>query len=429
MKRMAKELTQHLFKLSKVGLLAVLCTHAYASGYRVEMQSASVLADSGEAAVVEDAGTNWYNAAGLPYLPQQFVFSAVDVYAPTSFSGTVFAPGLGSNFFASGGASAHSNAVLPALHYNYPINHKWAVGLSVVPAWGLLEDYGASSILRYDLIRVTTKSIDVSPSIAYRFNDQWSLGIGPDFNYFSVDSKSRARTQVLTSSDSLSRYNADDWAAGGHIGILYRYSDATRFGLNYRSKFVMHLEGNSDLELSTAIVPTTFTTNNFQLRIVLPPSTSFSIYHDITPCWAMMGTITYDQWSVLSNYTAHNYQSLGVIVPTVIVPQSMQNTFDLGIGTHYKLNDQWMLRANLKYLPTPTQSQYRDVNFPDGDKLGFQIGARYQVNPKLMLDMLYGHVFVRTVPINLTQQVTFVTVNGHNTTSIDLFGAQLVWNI
>lgn len=419
-------------KLSGLSLV-VLASQAYASGYRIEMQSSSVLADSGEAAVVEDAGTNWYNAAGLPYLPQQFVGSAIDVYAPTSFSGTVFAPSpfpfpIGSNFSANGSASSHPNVVLPALHYTYPFNSHWAAGISIVPAWGLLEDYGRSSILRYDLIKVTTKSIDVSPSVAYKYDDHWSFGVGPDFNYFSVDSSARARTQLLTTADSESRYNADDWAYGGHAGLLYRFNDTTRLGLNYRSKLVMRLEGDSDFTLGDPI-GTAFTTNQFKLRIVLPPTTTLSLYHDVTPCWALMGTIAYDQWSVLSAYHANNYQALGIIIPDVVVTQNMRDTIDLGIGTHYKFNDQWMLRANVKYLPTPTRDAYRDVNFPDGDKLGFQIGARYQMNPKLALDMLYGHVFIRTVPINLVQPVTAVAVDGHNRTSIDLFGAQVVWDI
>jgi long-chain fatty acid transport protein len=107
----------------------------------------------------------------------------------------------------------------------------------------------------------------------------------------------------------------------------------------------------------------------------------------------------------------------------------MRNTFDWGLGTHIKLNQQWMLRANVKYEPTPTKNAYRDVNFPDGDKLGFQIGARYNINKQLMVDMLYGHVFVRQEPIGLTNPVTGVTTSGHVNTSINLIGAQLVWNI
>ncbi len=431
---MKRTYLKRIINISRLSLitLATLASQAYAAGYKLEMQSTSVLGDAGDAAVVEDAGTNWFNSAGLPYLPQQLVVSAIDLYAPTTFSGTVIAPSVGSVFAGNGTASSHPNNVLPALHYSYPINHKWAVGLSVAPAWGFSENYGNTSVARYDLVYVNTTSIDIAPSVAYKLNRNWSFGIGPDFHYFEVNSKTL--DYLSPAFNGASRYKTEDWGYGGHFGILYRLNDHTRIGLNYRSQIVMELnDGFSDLSLPAAF--STFSgipsarSNAFKLRVTLPPTTTLSLYHDITPCWAVMGSIAYDQWSALRYYYAQNYQAAGVVVPVVYVPQFMSNTFDLGLGTHYKFNPEWMLRASVKYEPTPTKNAYRDINFPDGDKLGFQIGARYQITCKLALDMLYGHVFVRTVPIGLTEPVTHVKVTGQNRTSVDLFGAQLVWNV
>lgn len=410
-----------------LGLMAAWSFEAFASGYKLEFQSASTLADSGDAAVVEDAGTNWYNSAGLVYLPQQLVLSGIEIYQTSKFTGAATPPVP----TFTGTANSYPNAYLPAVHYVYPFKERWAAGISIVPAWGLMEDYG-SSFLRYNLIRIYTKTIDVAPSLAMKINERWSAGLGPDFHYFSVQSKNAVQVPG-TPGDSLSRYSAGNWNEGWHAGLLFRLNDATRFGLNYRSKIVMHLKGYSDFGLSGAGL---YETNQFKVNIPLPPTSSFSIYHDMTPYWAMMGTVSYDQWGVLKAYNAQNYQSISFTgAPALIaasLPQHMQNTLDWGLGTHYKLNDQWMLRGNFKYEPTPTKNAYRDVSFPDGDKLGFQIGARYQINKKLMLDLVYGHVFVKTTHIGSPDSVNPVTgssANGHINTSIDLAGAQLVWNI
>lgn len=442
-----KRRISNLLRAGGFGLLTALTAQAYAAGYRMEFQSAATLADSGDAAVVEDAGTNWYNSAGLVYLPQQLVFSAIDVYAPTSFSGSVSAPStlatfgppvslFGSNFTAQGGSGSHPNSVLPAFHYSLPVRDRVAVGLSVVPAWGFKEDYGQASILRYNLTSVSTKTIDIAPSIAYQFNDQWSFGIGPDFHYFSVISSSNVRTEGLapfgTQKDSVSRFSVDSWNYGGHAGILFRMNDRTRVGLNYRSKIVMTMDGFSDFALNGGPL---YETKNFKLPIPLPPTTSLSVYHAVTSAWALMGTIAYDQWNVLQNYHARNYiqpptpSNPTGIIPSVVLPQHMTNTVDFGIGTHYRFNDTWMLRANVKYEPTPTQNQFRGVQFPDGDKLGFQIGGRYTYNKKVSFDALYGHVFVRTMHINDVNPVSNAVATGNQTTSIDLLGAQVVWTI
>lgn len=442
------------FKLSALGLLALFATNVYAAGYRLEFQSPSVLSDAGEAAVVEDAGTNWYNSAGLVYLPLQVVMAATDVYAPTTFHGTVNAPStlnqlgpfaslFASNYTASGTASSHPNSILPAFHLSAPMSDSIALGLTIAPAWGFTEDYGESSILRYNLTRVYTKTIDIAPSIAFKVNSQWSFGFGPDINYFSVESKTHVRTEgtaapfIGTVGDSISRFSAGSWNYGGHVGVLYRYDDHTRIGVNYRTQINMHLDGDSDfgLDQGPGLPYAIFETNQFKLPLPLPASITLSAYHDMTPCWALMGTLTYDHWSTIQDYHASNYiqpplpSNPSGILPDVTLPQFMRDTVDISVGTHYKINEKIMLRANFKYEPTPTKDGYRDVNFPDGAKYGVQIGGRYQVNEKIALDMVYGHVFVKAASINDVNPVSGAVASGHNNTDINLLGGQLVWNL
>ena len=319
-----------------------------------------------------------------------------------------------------------------------PINNSLALRLIGDTAFGFTEDYGESSILRYNLTRVYTKSLDISPSIAYQLTSQWSVGIGPDMHYFSVQSKVHSRTEgtlaplVGTVGDSSSRFTADDWAYGGHIGLLYKYNDSTRVGINYRSRLMANLDGDSSFTLDSGGF---FETNLFKLPIPLPASTTLSLYHDVNPCWALMGTIAYDQWSSIKNYHARYYiqpptpDNPSGLLPDVTLPQHMRNTFDVSIGTHYKINQQIMLRASFKFEQTPTQTEFRNVNFPDGTKYGLNVGARYQVNCKIALDIIYGHVYVPRMGIHDVNPVTGAVASGHQNTAIDLLGGQLVWNL
>lgn len=417
-----------------IGLAVILSSPVYAAGYKMEFQSASVLADAGDAAVVEDAGTNWFNSAGLVYLPQQVVGGLFDVYVPTRFAGSSAAPsifGPAFSFSGSGSARSNPNNIIPLFHYSMPLSKQVALGLSVVPAWGFRQDYGNDTVLRYDLQSVYTRSIDIAPSIAYKFNDNWSFGIGPDINYFYLSSRNMVRTQgpapLGTTGDSLSRYSTEDWAYGAHAGILLRLNEGhTRIGLNYRSKIVMHLSGYSDFALDDGPA---FENGNFKIVFPLPPTTSLSIYQDINDKWAVMGTLAYDQWSVVKLFHAKNFMQPTGPIPDVVLMERFSNTVDIGVGAHYIINPLWMLRFNMKYEPTPTNNKFRDVSFPDGDKLGVQIGTRFQMTSKIALDALVGHVFVRSVPINVTLPVTGVTVNGRSSTSINVFGAQVVWDV
>lgn len=449
------------------GLLVTVPFCAHATGYRMEFQSVSIMGGGGDAAALEDAGTNWYNSAGNVYMPKQLALSSFDVYIPTTFTGTTKAPSpydaklphtpaVPFAFYSYqntgiGSSSAYTNTIIPSMHGTYPLSQRFALGFSVVPAWGFREDYGSQSILRYTLQSIYTRTFDIAPSLAIKLNDQWSIGFGPDFNYFTVQSESSVRTegpQTLppplpplplpnnatpgTAGDSIQRFTAEQWRTGWHAGILLRPSETTRIGLNYRSRIIMNLQGSSGFAVFNG---PTYTSDDFSIRVPLPAVTTLSIYHDLTPKFAILGTVNYDQWNITKTYTANSLISPPTtvggnpVIQNTSVPQNFDNSVDFNIGMHYKLTDKMMLRSLVKYEQTPTNNQDRDVNFPDAPKFGVHIGSRYQMTKNVALDLVYGHAFVWQEPINSTNPLTLANANGHVRSHVDFVGGQFVINL
>jgi long-chain fatty acid transport protein len=446
-----------LKKISTVVVPSILATmpmYAHAAGYKMEFQSVSVMGGGGDAAVLEDAGTNWYNSAGDVYMPKQLVFSSFEVYIPTTFTGTATAPSpydavlphppfpLYSYQSGLGSASAHTSTFIPSFHATYPLSERYAVGLSVVPAWGFREDYGSHSMLRYTLQSIYTRTFDIEPSLAIKLNNQWSIGLGPDFNYFTVQSEASARTEgpvppfvppgvpAGTAGDSIQRFTGEQWKTGWHVGILLRQSDTTRIGLNYRSPIIMDLKGDSSLAIFNG---PTVTSSDFSISVPMPAVTTLSIYHELSPIFALTGSIFYDQWSINNAYHGKSIVTLasdGTPTTTnVDIDQNFRNTVDFSVGAHLKLTEKLMLRSLIKYVATPTNNQDRDVNFPDAPKLGFHFGSRYQMTKNVALDLIYGHAFVWQEPIYSTNPLTGATANGHVRSHVDFAGGQFVINI
>ena len=426
-----KGFKMNIVRLGVISLLTALASQAQASGYKLEFQSASTLADAGDAAVVEDAGTNWYNSAGLVYIPQQVVLSAMSVMQRTHFTGTSTASSaitpLGN--YNNTHVSEHSNPniLLPAFSYAVPFKDRFAFGLTVAPAFGLIEDYGRFSDVRYSINKVSTRTMDIEPSLAVKLNDKWSVGAGPDFHYFSVQFGAHSNLAPLP--DGISRYGASDWGTGWHAGVLFRMSDATRIGLNYRSKIAMRIQGSSDFSSGLPAPAGPYVSNNnFHATLPTPPTTSLSIYHDVSPVLALMGTIAYDQWSVIQYIYGQNIATPAG--PTnVLLVNNYSNTFDFSFGAHYKLNDRWLLRGSVKLEGTPTNDSHRNLTFPDSDKLGLNIGARYAFNDKMAVDLIAAHVFTKSAHINDVNPLSGATSVGHVDTDINIVGAQFVWNI
>lgn len=428
-----KSIIKRVVSLGGVSLVAALSSQVYASGYRLEFQSPSVLADAGDAAVVEDVGTNWYNSAGLVRLPRQIAIGGTYVSQRSNFRGESIAPSVvpGNTFFGSGSVTSHPSVVLPSYHVGYPLNRCWALGFSVVPSWGLMENYGETSFVRYNLTKIYTRTIDLSPSISWRINRWFSVGAGPDFDYWTVQQKRNVNTAGFTLHDSKQRVSAQSWAYGAHFGALFQYDDCTRFGINYRSRITHNLKGHSQFELNDI---ENFETHKFHVTLPHPATTSFSFYRDMTPCWALMGTISYDQWGSNLNLHGKNFiQPPSVNNPSglfsITIPQNYHNTIDLGLGIHYRAACNWLLRASVKWLQTPVPTKTRDINFPDGEKLGINLGARYQLANCVAMDMIVAHVFTSKVNYHLTAPVSNVYTKGYSNTSINLIGAQLVWDV
>jgi len=200
---------------------------SFSAGFRIHLENASDLGNAfaGGAALIDDASINASNAAGLSFLHQhQWVVSADGVLSNTSFEGIASAPNLifPPDFFAQTKVNSGSNGIIPALYFAYPIYAQWDIGLSINEPFGLGLNFGENSDVRYTLIKASQLGVDIGPSIAYRVNEHLSLGIGPNFQHYSVQSALKVNTYLPDFfTDSRTEADADGWNSGYHLGTMY----------------------------------------------------------------------------------------------------------------------------------------------------------------------------------------------------------------
>ncbi|MGR5542607.1 outer membrane protein transport protein, partial [Vibrio campbellii] len=73
--------------------------------------------------------------------------------------------------------------VVPAGYYLSPINDKWAWGIGMFTTYGVATDY-PDDIAAGDMAGDTSLvSVNINPSIAYRVNDNFSIGAGLNLVY------------------------------------------------------------------------------------------------------------------------------------------------------------------------------------------------------------------------------------------------------
>lgn len=434
-----------ILKASTSIILLSLSSHTLASGIRLGLDSAADLGNqfAGGAALAGDASTNYYNPAAMTVLnQQQIVGSAIGVIPRIQFKGTVTSPGFGrppllpaNPSSQTGSTTSTFKGVIPAIHYMIPLGQKWRAGMTVNTPFGLGLNYGKDSLLRYTTITAIDRSFNLGPSLAYRINEHWSIGGGPDFQYFSVYSYAKVNTQFLTANDSDQKNFANGWGYGGHIGGLYEVNKGTRIGLAYHSQIVHHLSGKSMFNLNnlnpalTPFIPNpNFTSESLRINITLPAFTTLSAYHEINNKWAVMGTAEFTQWNTLR--TIHAF---GAVTPTgltdAVQDQYFRNTWRFSGAANYRANDHWLLRAGAGLDQLATNSTDRTAYIPDSERINVSVGTRYDINKQAALDLAYSHSFGKKAWINHLDKNSGVTENGFTSTQADVIGVQLLWNI
>lgn len=380
------------------------------------------------AAVTDDASVQYYNPAGLTYITHQQLVNGIAIgTAIKTFKGTTLLKPI--HFTQTGTATAYVLGVIPFAYYALPLSKRFVMGFGMSAVGGTGQVYPDNSILRYTSTKSFVGIIDLSPSLGIKITNTLSAGLGFDVNYIFGNLNTMAPSGPPGSPDSKILTAASVVGYGYHLGLLYEVTPCTKIGAAYRSRVNFAMKGSSDYIVNPGSrLITDFTTNNFKFHTAFAPSTNVSVYHKITPRWAVMGGVDYTEWSILKTATLNNVASpRGPISGTSILNYS--DTWRFSAAVNYKATDKWLLRMGAFYDQDPSDHKLISAEgVTNSNVILTAIGARYQVTKDTSMDMAYGYYFYRKVNIGhytpISQEVGIQeTKNSH------LFGVQLNVNI
>lgn len=417
-------------RISYLSLLAILIgvSNTYASDFNVPFISASGLGDlySGWATSAQDASTSFSNPAGLTEIKnQQLVFAALGITGNTKFTGTTATPPYPFPFSQnlSGSSSSRIGALMPSFYYSVPINECLVFALGQTTPFALGTTYAKDAITRYSATRSKIVVIDVGPSVGYKLNDQWSLGLGLDIHRMAFTLENMIGPPISFPMDSEVQNHLSGFGYGWHGGVLYKILPTTRIGLSYNSRIMFHTTGDSIVYTPIG----SFRTTNQKSNAALPARTNLSFQHDLTPCLTVLGSVFYTQWDTLDKLTLKRVAVAGGDTISVTIPFDFHNTFDYSVGLNYKLNTQWLLRTGFLILNTPSNERDRSFADPVGRAKIVGIGARYTQNPCLSYDVGIVHSFFNKEIVD--NQTPLTSSKGRTYTQTSVAGLQVNWNI
>ena len=366
------------------------------------------------------------------------------------------------------GGNAGGLNVVPNAYLVIPYNQDIALGIGVNAPFGLTTEYNDGWLGRYHGIKSQVKTINVQPSISWRVNQAFSVGLGVDFQWIDADLTSNANysaaiaqgaqqaaaagqipaslvPQIIGATpglDSFVRVKGDDTAWGWNIGMLWDLSPSTRIGAHYRSELKYKVKGDVDFDhpalpanLPPTLAPIIASIANGVNRalydgdvrsdIDLPQIANLSIFHQIDSRWDVMADIQWTGWSSIKDLTFVRVE--GPVLQST--PENFEDVWRFSVGVNYRMDDKWMLRGGLAYDESPVIDVDRTPRLPDQDRTWLTFGAQYKLSPNLILDGGFAYIWVRDASIdtNAGSTAQYGLIKGRYDSSVTILSLQAAY--
>lgn len=405
---------------------------SHAAGFALIEQSASGLGNAyaGAAASAEDASTIFFNPAGMTYIEGTQIVGALHIIKLSadfnndgSTPATNVLPGP-TIITRSGGEGGNLGGVafVPNLYYKRDISEALKFGFGINAPFGLKTEYDKDWIGRFQGIKSDLKTVNLNPSLAFKVNDQLSLGFG--LNAMWIQAELTSAVNLITS-ERTSKVKGDDWGFGYNLGAIYQVTPDTRLGLAFRSKIDQHLKGDVRFSVPTGPTPN----SDVMADVTLPETLSLSAFSRLNSEWDLLADVTWTRWSRFRELAV--YRENGALLTSTT--ENWDNTLRYSLGANYHYSDTIKLRAGIAYDEEAISDRYRTVRIPGNDRTWLSFGAAWNATPNTKLDIGYAHLFVKEPTIDDNQTATTPVpskgrIRGDYDGSVDILSVQLTHN-
>jgi long-chain fatty acid transport protein len=428
--KLGESAVTHRILLSFVVFTTPLVSQA--AGFGLAELSGSGLGNAfaGAAAVAEDASSIYSNPASMTYVQGMQAVGALHLIKPNAeFNNDGSVPARAALPGGEGG-NAGDLAFVPNMYFKMDINDSIKFGIGINAPFGLKTEYDKDWLGRFQGIKSDLKTININPALAFKVNDQLSLGFGVSAMYAEAELTSAVNIGVAERS---SKVEGKDWGFGFNLGAIYQVTQDTRIGASYRSKVNQKLEGEAKSNF-TALNANPLRTLNTDVtaKVSLPETVSVSAFNRLNDKWDLMGDVTWTRWSQFDELRI--VRDNGTNSTLTVTPENWSNTMRYSVGANYHYNDAIILRTGIAYDEEAISEKFRTVRIPGNDRKWLAFGAAWQATPSTKLDVGYAHLFVSDTKIDDDQRVSVPPgpskgrVRGEYEESVDVLSMQITHN-
>jgi long-chain fatty acid transport protein len=373
----------------------LIVTSLFAGGFQINEHGARATGQGGAfVARASDPSAIFFNAAGLGF--QKGINASVGttlIFPSTEFTGPT-------------PATTNTKMVSqvfypPTLYGTYSVNDKLVVGLGVFSPYGLGTEWPVDWVGRKSSIKTDLQSFYITPSVAYKVNDQISVGVGASYVIANVTLKYRVPTMsslgVYSTKDGTAELVANGTAFTFNGGVIYKPMPNLSIGASYRHLAEVKLKGTAKFTDMQFFAPY-FPGGDGETTLPFPSNFQAGVAYTINPKLTVEADVQYVMWNTydmlavtLTNGPAAPLAPGGVILQKSPAPanKDWSDAMMIRLGGEYLVNDKITVRAGFIHDATPQPDYTVEPMMPDADKNDISLGAGYKINEKMSVDVAY----------------------------------------
>jgi long-chain fatty acid transport protein len=429
-----KNITNRLIGI--IVLSALVVGVMFAGGYQLNEQNARAVGMGGAfVATASDPSAIYFNPAGLAFQSGINVLGGINFIIPS----TTFSPASGS-VLQSGSTSTNSQVFTPFNIYgSYQVSDQIVVGLGIYNPFGLgtqwpnlwgktiaTAPYYGNYLGSYLSVNTSIATYYFNPTIAYKINDDLSVGLGVSYVYATVDMTRSIPLglvgppqyfQLLNGQNGSIELKGTGNGFNANLGILYKPMDKLSVGLSYRITTKIDFSGDATYTNMSALAAG-FPNGSGSATLPLPGNLYVGVAYMLSPDLRIEGNFQYVQWS--------SYDKLQISLPapagTVSYAKNWNDEPILRLGVEYTLNQNWTIRAGAIEDLTPQPVNVTEPMLPDADRTDLTVGASYKITDKFYVDASYMLVLFadKTAPFSSGAAGTTPTAPGTYSTTANI---------
>lgn len=392
-------------------------------------QEGNGLANAGAAALASDPSVLMSNPAGITELKG----TQVSANGQLILGHLRFSRDGDNQFDGNEGGNALQYLPGASLFVSHQLDERSAIGFGMYGNFGLALDYDDDWAGRYFNQEAAVIGVSFQPTLAHKFTDDLSVGIGPRIMYAYYRNEMAINNNLLglrDRPDGQLEYKDTDIGTGINLGLLYRVSPRTQIGLAYTSKVKLEFEDSPDVRkvgnplLNAAL--RRLDVDSLELDMNVPQTVLLSVAHDLDAQWKLLGSLGWQDWSDFGNIGVEVDANAGGVSRTV--DRQYKDTWHASLGAQYQATRQWRWSFGVGYDSSAVDDDDRTVDNPMGEAWRLATGVNYQVDEGLDLHLAYTLVWLGDMDDQQTKARSGTTLSGtYKDAALHIIGGGATW--